>query len=718
MLECKTSPSPWRLLLSLISCAAIAYALWFAWQVHVAEAYGDYWSWTTQYERWRAGNFSLADLISSWNEHRIATARLVFLADTLLFRMTGVLPSAILLLCQAACGLIIYRLGGRARAALLPWWFWVAWMLGTCQSDNLEFPFQVQFGLLALFAVASVTSLASASRAAPARAFIFGVLGSICFFAATFSMAAGLMLAPILLALIVVLRAPWQMLAGWLPLSIAAVVLFLRGYVLPDRHAATQLGSIPHRVIFVAHFLASFYSAVPGSALAVGAGLLFVFSAISAWLLKSRGRGMAPADAALIAIAGFVVLCGVSGALTPRALLGDTAALASRYASLGLLFAAAMGQLIMRHLPDRSRHGIWQPVLQIMACLLLASVNLPTYLKSAVLSSTFIRTNDDLLANGVGVEGPMFSFFGPFARDLGPQTDFLRQHKLNMFAPWMRPPRASLAAIAQGEAAPSCLGQVDHVISIDAHAILVDGWIAAPSRRSVRWVVARENGRVVGAAQTFPAQEDLAPALAAATHPLGFATGFRLHEAEQPDIARHYDVFGILPGKKPNVCQLQLALPAPQLQIAPLREVARTMRLPVQATISGDAVSTRDVPVLPGLDGNTIFRVVPAAQSATLTFLLPPGAIPAASDVLLPFQGLGTPAHRAATFSFPDGSTFSADLYWPWDKPQILAVIVPRDLLGRHPGALSIHVDIERGPEIMIGDPLAGTLNADWSKLF
>lgn len=712
-------------LISLFSLGVVCHGIWFTWKIRTPEAFGDFWAWVAQFRTWQAGHFTISDFIAPLNEHRIATSRAVFLLDSVFDRMNGAFPAIVTLGCLAATGLTIANLAGAGephrRRVGGPALFWMAWMMSTCQVDNLQFPLNVCFAILVLLAASSVHVLSASARAKAWQACLGSFCASVLFLAAVFTMAGGMLLAPVHLAVLAMRRAKWWSFACWFPLgTLGASTLFWSHGLLNISNITGHRYTFVDRATYICNFLASSLSGFGNEAGWIGLGALIAFAWLGqgVWRLARQSAVLAE-QAALIGIAGFVVLCAVAGTLTARMGFGPASALATRYATLSLLGLACLYVLACKRLGISSASPTIGKLSVLAPCVALCAFNLPIYTREALAASRSIRNNVDLMANDVGVEGPMYLFLGRKTLDLGEDVGFLHRYRLNLFSPAFRPQPATLRAAAHLSSAPPCLGKVEFAYGIDEHAVLIEGWTAWSRKRLVSWVVARDGDEVAGAARPLVTRADIAGALAGNVLPLGFKAGFRVKEDNESGGAREIRLLGVDPENPARLCALADPVRIGPILIAPLQHITGARAIQDPGMISGTRLPRAGVvPDLPSSLADLPFWTTEAGLAGELAFSVNGQSVPAGDDLIIPFSGWADGSDRTLLIRFSDGASIQAALRWPWNKPQMLAAVLPHALLARHPGAISVLVKLGSANESVAGAPLTGVLDPDWSKLF
>src|SRR6476469_4178498 len=174
---------------------------------------GDHWAVVMWLKKYYAGNWHISDLWSQHNEHRILFPRLFLAVDLWAFRGSNVFLLCSMFLLQAIhAGIFIYEFRmwktntESCRAVLTA--TAIALFFSGSNLDNLHWPFQICFVLVGLAATLSVRSflLHGEALSSPgpatrhlAAAFAFGTIAS-------YSLASGMLIWPVLAMMAVVLR--------------------------------------------------------------------------------------------------------------------------------------------------------------------------------------------------------------------------------------------------------------------------------------------------------------------------------------------------------------------------------------------------------------------------------------------------------------------------------------------------------------------------------
>jgi len=305
----------------------------------------DDWQNLTLYRAWSMGDMPLFDaLLQLTNEHRVAFPRLVLFADDRFFGGLGTVPIIGIFVVQACHAGLFAIVLHRARPAHPGRWMIggvvVALMMSLRQAENFTSGLQIAFA--AVFAAATGSALAfgrAVERLAVGRTPWPWFAGSLAAaFVACFSMANGLLVAPILAVMAILARAP-RLAAGYL--AFAAVVTpayFFEDAIEGPGSPLTENLHHPGRLAFyVAAYLGGIASDPPSRALAMGA--LGILSAVLVTVRAATRMGR-PDASGLVAV---MLFCGATATLTAagRLQFGPEQALSSRYCTGSAAFWAA-----------------------------------------------------------------------------------------------------------------------------------------------------------------------------------------------------------------------------------------------------------------------------------------------------------------------------------------------------------------------------------------
>lgn len=219
----------------------------------------DHWNTIQWLNNYYAGAWHISDLWSQHNEHRIFFPRLFLLADLLLFHGTNVfLLCSILLLQTLHAGIFIREvrnwnaLSRSATHVVIA--IIVVLFFSGANLENFVWPFQISFILVLVSATLSIYTLCLyteevrlRNRAGTAAVYVSASLAFAVI--ATYSLASGILIWPVLALMAVVLKAPIRILTAICITGALATGLYLHGYHAVSGHtnmltALTQPGAV------------------------------------------------------------------------------------------------------------------------------------------------------------------------------------------------------------------------------------------------------------------------------------------------------------------------------------------------------------------------------------------------------------------------------------------------------------------------------------------
>ena len=370
-------PSGRRFILWLLMAAALFIAATTYRDViqgHHPVPLDDAWSTVGEIERIETKGFKIRRLWRQHNEHRIGLPRLVFWTDYYLFGGGGEFSKAIILLIQIGHAVLLTWLARRAAGldrletaafgAVA-----MAALLSIRNIANLDWAFQVQFVGVFLLASLSCTWLdlaarsaeGAAPRAGPRRAglrvagrrimglevveiriaWLWVAAAVAAAFGASFTMANGIMLWPVLMLLGWKLRLGGRVLAT---IGIAAALtigLYFTQFVTSPGHA-DPLETLLHPISvlsYVVRYLGSPFVILVGREVAQGLGIAGLALAVAAaWRLLRRP--LPDAGGAILAIGAIMAFTVMTAYVTGlgRVTIGLNSAFTSRYATPAFVF--------------------------------------------------------------------------------------------------------------------------------------------------------------------------------------------------------------------------------------------------------------------------------------------------------------------------------------------------------------------------------------------
>lgn len=437
-----------------------------------------------------------ADLpLSDWlweqhNEHRLVIPKLFVFADLRLFRATQVFLLASIFVIQLLhLTLLVWsmRVLGGWRGDLWRTGVGVAAFCLFCPSQwfNFVLGFQVNFVLLGLFVTLSLIGLLlywirsqEKSGSPPAtRYLLLSILGAL---SATYSLANGNLLWPLLVAAALALRLRRSALMSLAITGALSTALYFHHYVSPVAQAnAMSFEAAPARFFkFVAVYLGSPWvrasqisAAIVGVA---GAGIACVFVVRCIVYLR-------PKKAFSVQLVLTLLFCiGTSFATAlGRLNFGASYALSPRYQTFALLFWCCLALVLLRSAGEM-RH-IRRPLLLIQVCLLavmLRGAYLARYPIREARSHGF-QLNAASMALLTGVhDWEQLSYVGVKLSYLMSETPYLQQHRLSIYSGEVDSQLGKpLYSVFRPVSPDNCAGQLESSASMGGpSALRITGW--------------------------------------------------------------------------------------------------------------------------------------------------------------------------------------------------------------------------------------------------
>src|SRR5271167_692238 len=333
-------------------------------RAYSALPWGDMWDYWTWYLKPRPN--LLIKLFALHNEHRIVVARLFFLADQMFFQGRAILIFVSIFIIQFFHAILLCRLTSLAHPLRKALPIFVGSTAFVClfsalQYANFTWSFQIQFVAVYFAASGALSSLMALARlsgeeppASEQRRWLWLIFTIFVGIVATYSMANGLLVWPILLLEAFWFGLPRHIKLTLLVASITMWALYFWGYTTPPQTSSIREGfhRLPQSFAFAMCVLGSplngILSQVDGMFSIGGetwqllssaaSGLLGFIAAAFLGITFLRNRSEANrADAVilhlLLFLVGTTLLIGLGRANAPL-----NAALHSRYATPGLLF--------------------------------------------------------------------------------------------------------------------------------------------------------------------------------------------------------------------------------------------------------------------------------------------------------------------------------------------------------------------------------------------
>jgi hypothetical protein len=460
----------------VLAAVGVAMGTWVIVTAYSPVPYADFWGQLPMIERAYGGDLRISDFWAQANEHRIFLPRIQFVLDYRLFDGTYVfLFSAIAISCLAlasAFGAVAWL---ETRDGLVAWGTSCVATMATMSPvgrENLWWAYQVQFVQVFLFAALAVLAIVVAARR---DSWLWTAGCAVAAVAATYSMANGLLVWPIVLVLALVLGLGRRPTAGLAVVGALTVFSYL-WHIEFDTHGSLSdpAGVLAYTCVYLGSILRDLESTVAAGVLG-GVGL-----ALLAWLVLlawRRRHGPSIAMPFAVGVGAFVLLTALQTAVGRLDQFGVSQALSSRYTIASFTFWLALLVGFLTPLRERSRAAV--PGLLAGAALVglvLAVTGLP--------SKTFLRTEvigkrTTVLGYLAGVDDPSGTLTGgPSGAVVEDAFRWMERERLGPFAPdsWADGLRFDYPS---ADGLPPCLGAVDSVEPV-GRGYRLRGWLAAP----------------------------------------------------------------------------------------------------------------------------------------------------------------------------------------------------------------------------------------------
>jgi hypothetical protein len=511
-----------------------------------------------EYFAYLDGNFNLETLFRFHNEHRIATSRLIFLADAFFFDATnrlsilivyaGILAVGSLIIAMALNVRSIASIGLSVLASLGIIW-------SSSQWENLSWGFQVQIPLVHLFALLSLQCLMLSFVRLTSKtrwlmlAMIADALG-------IFSFSTGALIGLAALALGVWLRAWTLQLLVFLAVHAVLVFAYFIGW---PSHQTTP---ILHLTEYAMFFLRTAGALVrPDTILTaiLGAAVTLITTTVALAATRQSLVKKTQIDgplAVLMAMACFVLL-EVAAITWGRASQEPYPSIASRYAtSSAILILCLMAILWRLSYSWHVRSGV---MLSCAALTIMA--NAP--INAREWADRIGKEDNAVLSfiNGVYVREQVDVIYPAdfVARDYK-RLALLQKGPFSPSSSIYRPPlNSAFSAIAM--AIPQCRGSIDGVDDRAGEWSHVWGWIAAPMEPiGSRWILAFSNDKqLIGFTKPTTRRPDVVSALSLSQERVGFDL-FLSGQRVGPDRPTPINLVAVFDGRATRSCAFAFSL--------------------------------------------------------------------------------------------------------------------------------------------------------------
>ena len=437
---------------------------------------------------------SPAWLWTQHNEHRIVIPKIFVAVDLLLFRatqkflLTSILATQFLLLTVLSWSMRV--LGGWRRAL----WRTGVGIAAFClfwptQWENLVIGFSICFILLEFFATVSFVELMvywkhCERQPGDPRAWVHLLLSMLAALGATYSLANGSLLWPLLVAGALLLRLPRAAVFSLLATGIVSTALYLHNYQRPMGHGnpASSIQSPLEILRYVATYFGSPWVRhdVP---LATGIGILGLAAAFFALFhFRTYFRTGRPFPVLLVLILAFCLGTALITSLG-RLNFGIRQAFASRYHTFALLFWCCLGLLLLMSESVMTKKGVRFLVVQICFLGIIAwsshitrndvrGARIRGFQINVAATALFVGAQDDVQFAKAAITNP---------GAIPAEASFMQKHGLSAYSDnaytQLGKPLQSLYALASSDKCTGVLESAAIVAGKDqSQALRVAGW--------------------------------------------------------------------------------------------------------------------------------------------------------------------------------------------------------------------------------------------------
>ena len=452
-------------------------------------------------------------LSSQHLEHRILFPRLVFWADFMFARETNILNEAVILVIQCGMVAVLLRLAARAGLTTGIARIWttslcVALIFWAGQYQNFVWGFQVQFVGVLLAAAGTFATLALARQPAVALGGAIAIESI-----GVYTLASGALIPPLAVLLAIGLRRPKRHVA--LLAAVAALLLasYLWGYHTPPE--SSDPFSAWHAVRSIVLYLLVALGApianvallhttlIAGIGVSAAAGVLGLYAICRlAFGMVRPGASQLPAEAALLALAGFVVgMFTITAA--GRIRFGITSALVSRYTSPAMVFWCCLVLLLASRV---ARSGRTTAYIQggAMALSVLMAVTEADNTVTAQNWASMRRAATPAILAGVTDADVLATVYAPINGPGGGPIAAMRRAGTSVFAdPWATWLGTALSHHVAGFDSSRCGGSLGHTEQVTTKPVAgfrVTGhaWLTGSGRPIEKLVITDASGTIIG----------------------------------------------------------------------------------------------------------------------------------------------------------------------------------------------------------------------------
>jgi hypothetical protein len=450
------------------------------------------------------GGWSLSWLWAQHNEHRILTTKLFFLLDVKLFHGTQKFLLASIFLIQLLHATLLswsLRALGGMRGAL---WRTGTGLIAYCifcptQYENLIWGFQVQFVLTSAMATLSILGLLLYCRESRTQFLVVCVVAAT---VATWSLANGMLLWPLLIAAALFLRMKRSVWGILLAFGILNLGLYFFHYHRPSAQSGpVSLLSVVRMAEYVVVYFGSSWVRHSSSGIALIAGAIGICAALFMIARGLLARGSQRFLECELSFLMLMVLATAAITSSGRLHLGLEQATASRYQTFALVFWCCLGLLLFLHVAAN------QTLFQVTAAALLAvMLGCATQLRLPLIDAQWHQMQLKIISLTLltGVHDPaVLADADPDPQAVLHDATYMKQHQLSIFAgkqyEELGRPIDSQYHLTAGSGCVGAISSSQVLPSGSGQGLRLTGYAwDRKIQQSAADVVVAENGRIVG----------------------------------------------------------------------------------------------------------------------------------------------------------------------------------------------------------------------------
>jgi hypothetical protein len=506
----------WEALLWAGVAALVLSTVWVIVRTYTPVPKWDYWVEISWLQSYYEGRWHIADLWRQHNEHRILFPRLFFLVDLLVFKGVGIFLAASIVLLQAGHTWIFVRelqlskqLSGHVRRIAIA--ITIALLFSGADMDNLTWTFQVSFILVFFAATFALYSLVRYGER-PAPGWLAACIGAA--FVASYSLASGVLVWPVLLLMGWTSKLRWRSLLLITASAAITAMAYGTGYQSVSFHTniSDSIRQPLQLLVYVANYLV-----LPLSKLNHEAGIWVGSATLTALVVATARLLPRPELPRLARLAiGVMVFVTLNAFVTGlgRMSLGPAEG-AMRYATPVCVFWACAFYVVLLANGNSPATETRNAAAIAVALTCLITVILPIHIEQRTLFTGLITSWTDgrsALESGVLAEEWVRPLYPIPAAIFGPAgVDLLRAHRLSFFA---YPTTRMGEALFPGRelaSQDSCSGIWD-AADIIAQGEIASGWAwDKRADRAPKLILIADNaGAVRGVGRFTRSREDVA----------------------------------------------------------------------------------------------------------------------------------------------------------------------------------------------------------------